>query len=77
MKSTLTALLLAFSIAGSGYEAAIAYFQRERSVAISSPDRQNYFVVDSDVWKFARADLAMILACTADGESAMASQGLE
>ena len=58
MKSTLTTLLLASFLASSGYEAAIAYFSRERRVAISSPDLQNYVVVDPDVWKFARADLA-------------------
>ncbi len=58
MKSILTTLLLASLLTGSGYEAAIEYFSRERSVNISSPDRQNYIVVDSEVWKFARPDLA-------------------
>jgi Protein of unknown function (DUF3999) len=58
MKSILTTLLLASFLTGSGYEAAIEYFSRERSVNISSPDRQNYIVVDSEVWKFARPDLA-------------------
>jgi hypothetical protein len=58
MKSVLTALLLISFLAASGYEAAIAYFSRERTVAISSPDRQNYVVVDADIWKYARPDLA-------------------
>ena len=58
MKNTLTALLLTSFLAGSGYEAAIAYFSRVRDVTVSSPDRQNYLIVDPDIWKFARADLA-------------------
>jgi len=44
-------------IFASGYEAAIPYFSRTRTLT-SSADRQNYFVVDSDIWKFARPDLA-------------------
>jgi hypothetical protein len=58
MKSVFTALLLTSFLAGSRYEAAVAYFSRERSVAISSTDRQNYVLVDADVWKYARPDLA-------------------
>jgi Protein of unknown function (DUF3999) len=58
MKSILTALLMTSFLTGPGYEAAIAYFSRERSVTISSSDRQNYVLVDADVWKYARADLS-------------------
>jgi hypothetical protein len=58
MKNPLTVFLLTSLLAATGYEAAIAYFSRGRNVIISSPDRQNYVVVDSDVWKFARADLS-------------------
>jgi Protein of unknown function (DUF3999) len=58
MKSVLTGLLLIFFLATSGYEAAIAYFSRVRTVAISSPDHQNYVVIDADIWKYARPDLA-------------------
>jgi hypothetical protein len=58
MKSIFTAVLLASFLASSGYEAAVAYFSRARSVAISSADRQNYVLVDADVWKYARPDLA-------------------
>jgi hypothetical protein len=58
MKNLLTAFLLTSLLAASGYEAAIAYFSRERSVSISSADRQNYVVVDADIWKSARPDLA-------------------
>jgi hypothetical protein len=58
MKSIFTVMLLASFLASSGYEAAVAYFSRARSVAISSADRQNYVLVDADVWKYARPDLA-------------------
>jgi hypothetical protein len=58
MKSILAAFLLTSLLAGSGYEAGIAYFSREQRVTISSPDGQNYVVVDFDVWKYARPDLA-------------------
>src|SRR5712692_3450488 len=44
-------------LSASGYEAAIPYFSRVRNVTASSPERQNYFVVDTDIWKFARPDL--------------------
>lgn len=58
MKTILTALLLTSLFAASGYEAAVAYFSRERSVAIAMPDRQTFVVVDPDIWKYARPDLA-------------------
>src|SRR5437667_9578008 len=57
MKSTLTMLLMAFFLAGSGFEAAISYFSRLRNVSVASPNLQNYFVIDPDVWKYARPDL--------------------
>src|SRR2546427_5206025 len=56
MKTILTALLM-FFLSGSSYEAAIPYFSRVRNVTASSPEPQNYFVVDADIWKFARPDL--------------------
>ncbi len=55
-----SALLIATVVAGSGYEASIQYFTRTRNVAVSRPDRQNYFGADQDIWKFARQDLADI-----------------
>jgi hypothetical protein len=58
MKSLLVVFLLTSLLAATGYEAAIAYFSRERMVTISSPDRQNYIVVDFEVWKFARPALS-------------------
>ena len=44
--------------ASSSYEAAIPYFSRVRDVIDIAPDRQNYFVLDPDIWRFARPDLA-------------------
>jgi hypothetical protein len=51
------ALLIALLVAG-GYQVSISYFSRTRNVAVQSADRQNYFVVDADTWKFARTDLS-------------------
>jgi len=60
MRKAAGALVLLFSLAALGYDAAIAYFARSRSVAVSMPDRQNYVVVDAEVWKFSHNDLADI-----------------
>lgn len=57
MKGLLTVFLL-FAIPGFASDPSVAYFTRVRSVTISAPDRQNYFIIDADVWKYARADLA-------------------
>lgn len=51
------AALLAASFLGMGYDADVRYFSRVRDVSHIIPDRQNYIVVDSDIWKFARPDL--------------------
>lgn len=40
------------------YQAAIPYFSNAREVTISAPQRQNYFVVDREVWDRSRPDLA-------------------
>ena len=60
MKTALTAFVLAVSVAALGYEAAIPYFARSRTLTISAPDRQNYIVVDPDIWKSSRNELADI-----------------
>jgi len=39
-------------------EAAIPYFTNVRDVQVSQPDRQNYLVVDEEIWTHARPDLA-------------------
>jgi hypothetical protein len=61
-----TAALLMLLLAG-GYQAAIPYFTRVRDVTHIAPGRQNYFIVDAEIWKFARPDLADIRVY--DGES--------
>ena len=58
MRSAFITLLASVLLAGSGHEAAIPYFSRSRAVSMTAADRQNYFVIDGDVWKFARPDLA-------------------
>ena len=37
---------------------AISYFSNIRDVRIAQADRQNYFVVDEEIWTHARPDLA-------------------
>jgi hypothetical protein len=51
----------------AAYDAAIPYFARSRTVNLGVPATQNYIVVDADVWKFSRPDLADIRLD--DGES--------
>lgn len=51
------AAVLLLALLAAAYEPAIPYFARTRPVT-AAPDRQNYFVVDSDVWKFSRPDLS-------------------
>src|SRR6266404_279113 len=50
------ALLLTVLVAG-GHQVSISYFSRTRNVAMQS-NAQHYFVVDPDIWKFARPDLS-------------------
>jgi hypothetical protein len=57
MKTTLAFALALILAAGSRYEASVPFFARTRSV-VPSAGHQNYFVVDADIWKFARSDLA-------------------
>jgi len=45
----------------------ISYFTNVREVRISQADRQNYFVVDEEIWTHARSDLADLRVY--DGES--------
>jgi hypothetical protein len=52
------AALILFVTAGA-YDANIRYFARARDV-MPSAGNQNYIIVDSDIWKFARPDLADI-----------------
>ena len=52
------AVLAIILAASSSHEPLIPYFNRVRDVTHIQPERQNYFVIDADIWKFARPDLA-------------------
>ncbi len=55
------AFLLAIStlvLAAAGYDAAVPYFTRTRTVTVTAPDRQAYIVSDSEVWKYSRPELS-------------------
>jgi hypothetical protein len=56
----LISLLLLFGAAGAGSrpEAAIPYFTNVREVRIAEPGRQNFIVVDEELWNHSRPDLA-------------------
>lgn len=60
--------LLAVMFAATGYDAAIPYFARMREVTHIAPDHQNYFVVDAEIWKSARPDLADLRLCDAQSQ---------
>lgn len=53
-------LLLLFGAAGaaSHHEAAIPYFTNVRKVRIAEPGRQNFIIVDEELWNHSRPDLA-------------------
>ena len=48
-------------------EPAIPYFSNVRDVHISEPDRQNFFIVDEEMWSHSRPDLGDLRLY--DGES--------
>ena len=52
------AVVLILSAAVFAYDAAIAYFARSRSISVPAGGTQAYVVADTDVWRFARTDLA-------------------
>ena len=51
-------VLLFLALLAAAYEPAIQYFSRTRTVNVTASDRQNYFIVDPDIWKFSRPDLS-------------------
>lgn len=59
-------LLLAFA-APNAPEPAISYFSNVREVHIAHADRQNYFIVDEEIWGHSRPDLGDLRLY--DGES--------
>jgi hypothetical protein len=54
------ALLIAFLWAAPAHEASIPYFANVKDIAIAASDRQNYVVVDAEIWTHTRPDLADI-----------------
>jgi hypothetical protein len=58
MKCASIAFLLAGFASSAAPEAAIPYFSNVRDVQVSQPDRQNYLVLDEEIWAHARPDLA-------------------
>jgi hypothetical protein len=58
MKYSPAAVLLAWLWAASGPDASIAYFINVREVTVAQPDRQNYVILDEEVWNHSRANLA-------------------
>ncbi len=56
----LASLLLLFIVAHApvSHEPSIRYFTNVRDVRIAQPDRQNFFVVDEELWNHSQASLA-------------------
>jgi Protein of unknown function (DUF3999) len=50
-------LLLILAFAASAPEPSLTYFSNVRDVNISQPDRQNFFVIDEEIWAHSRVDL--------------------
>jgi Protein of unknown function (DUF3999) len=70
MKLALSFLLIALAgDAPARPEAAIPYFTNVREIHVVQPDRQNYFVVDEELWNHSRPDLGDLRLY--DGTSAM------
>src|ERR1700686_2605984 len=62
--SFLLVLLLGKTIPPS--EPAIPYFSNVRDVQIAQPDRQNFFIVDEEIWGHSRPDLGDLRLYDAD-----------
>ena len=58
MRRASLAFMLLAGFTASTAKPSIPYFTNVRSVQIAQPDRQNYFVVDEELWDHARPDLA-------------------
>lgn len=59
MKRTWLAVLAAVSLGfAADRPAARPYFTTDRPIQAAQSNRQNYFVIDDDIWQHARADLA-------------------
>jgi len=60
-------LLLLFLVADTPPGPSVAYFTNVREVRIAQPDRQNFFIVDAELWAHSRPDLGDLRLY--DGES--------
>jgi hypothetical protein len=67
MRTTVCVLLAAVA-ASLDPEPGIAYFTRVRDVTTAAPSQQNYFIVDADVWSYARPDLADLRLYSGDDQ---------
>ena len=56
MKAAALFLLLASAVPHP-HEASVAYFTNVREIHVGQPDRQNFFIVDEEIWNHSRADL--------------------
>ena len=50
--------LIALAALAAAPEADLHYFSTVRDVRISQPARQNYLILDPEIWQHARPDLA-------------------
>src|SRR5260370_27651486 len=57
MKHGLLFLLFLALAASDSPEPAISYFSNLREVHVAQPDRQNFFIVDEELWNHSRPDL--------------------
>ena len=60
-------ILLLFLFADASPGPSLPYFTHMREVRIAQPDRQNFFIVDAELWAHARPDLGDLRLY--DGES--------
>ncbi len=67
MKALLGGLLLAAVAIQSAPQSSVAYFSHVREVEVSDATRQNYMVVDEQIWSEAQDDLADLRLYAADG----------
>jgi hypothetical protein len=56
MKAALLVMFLAFAVTNPA-EPTIAYFSNVREIHVGQPDRQNFFIVDEELWNHSHPDL--------------------
>jgi hypothetical protein len=59
-------MCLVVVLIASSQEAAVPYFRRVREVKVSVSDKQNYVVVDEEIWRNCRPDLADVRLLSGD-----------